>query len=74
MAMLSVGKVPVKLWLIKVILNHTYPMILNIHTIFKQTLVIFTGKMKGSRDEMKKHAKSIGIQVASSVSAKKQIT
>ncbi len=32
--------------------------------------IIFTGKMSGSREEMKKHAKSIGIQVASSVSAK----
>ncbi|WXT99565.1 MAG: DNA ligase [Catillopecten margaritatus gill symbiont] len=32
--------------------------------------VVFTGKMQGSREEMKKHAKSIGIQVATSVSAK----
>jgi len=32
--------------------------------------IIFTGKMSGSRDEMKKHAKSIGIQVVNSVSAK----
>jgi len=32
--------------------------------------IVFTGKMQGSRDEMKKHAKSIGIQVATSVSAK----
>ncbi|BAS67416.1 BRCT domain-containing protein [Bathymodiolus septemdierum thioautotrophic gill symbiont] len=32
--------------------------------------IIFTGKMSASRDEMKKHAKSIGIQVVSSVNAK----
>ena len=32
--------------------------------------IIFTGKMSGSRDDMKKYAKSIGIQVVSSVSAK----
>ena len=32
--------------------------------------VVFTGKMSGSRDEMKKNAKSIGIQVVVSVSAK----
>ncbi|SFV87434.1 DNA ligase [hydrothermal vent metagenome] len=32
--------------------------------------VVFTGKMQGSRDKMKKYAKSIGIQVATSVSAK----
>jgi NAD-dependent DNA ligase (contains BRCT domain type II) len=32
--------------------------------------IIFTGKMSGSREEMKKQAKSIGIQVVSSVSAK----
>jgi len=32
--------------------------------------IIFTGKMSGSREDMKKHAKSIGIQVVSSVSAK----
>jgi len=32
--------------------------------------IIFTGKMCGSREEMKKHAKSIGIQVVGSVSAK----
>jgi DNA ligase (NAD+) len=32
--------------------------------------IIFTGKMSGSREQMKKHAKSIGIQVFSSVSAK----
>lgn len=31
--------------------------------------VVFTGKMHTSRDQMKKHAKSIGIQVASSVSS-----
>ncbi|MCS5589169.1 MAG: DNA ligase, partial [Candidatus Thioglobus sp.] len=32
--------------------------------------IIFTGKMSSPREEMKKHAKSIGIQVVSSVSAK----
>ena len=32
--------------------------------------IIFTGKMSGSREEMKKYAKSIGIQVVNSVSAK----
>ncbi|SMN16986.1 DNA ligase [uncultured Candidatus Thioglobus sp.] len=32
--------------------------------------VVFTGRMKGSRDEMKRHAKSIGIQVVSSVTGK----
>lgn len=32
--------------------------------------IIFTGKMNSPREEMKKHAKSIGIQVVSSVSAK----
>lgn len=32
--------------------------------------IVFTGKMNGSREEMKKYAKSIGIQVANSVSAK----
>lgn len=32
--------------------------------------IIFTGKMNGSREEMKKHAKSIGIKMVSSVSAK----
>lgn len=32
--------------------------------------IIFTGKMNGSREAIKKHAKSIGIQVVSSVSAK----
>ncbi|CAC9544630.1 DNA ligase (NAD(+)) (EC 6.5.1.2) [uncultured Gammaproteobacteria bacterium] len=32
--------------------------------------VVFTGKMQGSRDEMKKHAKSIGIQVVLSVTGK----
>ncbi len=32
--------------------------------------IIFTGNMSGSRDDMKKYAKSIGIQVVSSVSAK----
>ncbi len=29
--------------------------------------IVFTGKMSSSRDEMKKHAKSIGIKVLSSV-------
>jgi DNA ligase (NAD+) len=32
--------------------------------------IVFTGKMSGSRSEMKKNAKSIGIQVVVSVSAK----
>ncbi|KAA0454956.1 MAG: DNA ligase [Candidatus Thioglobus sp.] len=32
--------------------------------------VVFTGKMQSSREQMKKHAKSIGIQVVVSVSAK----
>jgi DNA ligase (NAD+) len=32
--------------------------------------IVFTGKMQGSRDDMKKHAKSIGIQVVSSVTGK----
>jgi BRCT domain type II-containing protein len=32
--------------------------------------VVFTGKMNGSRDKMKKKAKSIGIKVLVSVSAK----
>ena len=32
--------------------------------------VVFTGKMQNPRDEMKKHAKTIGIEVAASVSAK----
>ncbi|MDG2353585.1 MAG: helix-hairpin-helix domain-containing protein, partial [Gammaproteobacteria bacterium] len=32
--------------------------------------IIFTGKMSGSREAMKKQAKSIGIQVVSSISAK----
>ncbi len=32
--------------------------------------VVFTGKMQSSREQMKKHAKSIGIQVVTSVSAK----
>ncbi len=39
------------------------------HALFDKK-VVFTGKMSGSRDAMKKHAKSIGIQVASSVSTK----
>jgi DNA ligase (NAD+) len=32
--------------------------------------VVFSGKMKGSRSDMKKYASSIGIQVSSSVSSK----
>lgn len=32
--------------------------------------IVFTGKMSSSRDDMKKYAKSIGIQVVSSISAK----
>jgi DNA ligase (NAD+) len=32
--------------------------------------LVFTGKMQGSREQMKKHAKSIGIQVLTSVNAK----
>ncbi len=32
--------------------------------------IVFTGKMQGVREEMKKHAKSIGIQVVSSVTSK----
>jgi len=39
------------------------------HDLFGKK-IIFTGKMSGSREAMKKHAKSIGIQVVSSVSAK----
>ena len=39
------------------------------HALFGKK-VVFTGKMAGSRDEMKKHAKSIGIEVTTSVSAK----
>ncbi len=39
------------------------------HDLFGKK-IIFTGKMSSSRDEMKKYAKSIGIQVVSSVSAK----
>ena len=39
------------------------------HELFDKKIV-FTGKMDGSREEMKKYAKSIGIQVANSVSAK----
>ena len=39
------------------------------HDLFGKK-IIFTGKMSGSREVMKKHAKSIGIQVVSSVSAK----
>ncbi len=32
--------------------------------------VVFTGKMSHSRDDMKKHAKSIGIKVSTTISAK----
>ncbi|MBE8189802.1 MAG: DNA ligase [Candidatus Thioglobus sp.] len=39
------------------------------HSLFGKKLV-FTGKMSSSRDLMKKHAKSIGIKVVASVSAK----
>ncbi len=39
------------------------------HALFGKK-VVFTGKMQGSRDEMKRHAKSIGINVLNSVSAK----
>jgi DNA ligase (NAD+) len=39
------------------------------HILFSKRLV-FTGKMQGSRSEMKKHATSIGVQVSSSVSSK----
>jgi DNA ligase (NAD+) len=39
------------------------------HALFGKK-VVFTGKMAGSRDEMKKYAKSIGIVVATTVSAK----
>ena len=39
------------------------------HSLFGKKIV-FTGKMHGSRDDMKKHAKSIGIQVVSSVTGK----
>ncbi|WP_369177477.1 helix-hairpin-helix domain-containing protein [Candidatus Thiodubiliella endoseptemdiera] len=43
-------------------------------TDFSHTLadkkIIFTGKMSNSREEMKKYAKSIGIKVVSSISAK----
>ncbi len=39
------------------------------HPLFGKKIV-FTGKMKDSRDAMKKHAKSLGIQISNSVSAK----
>jgi DNA ligase (NAD+) len=39
------------------------------HVLFGKKIV-FTGKMQGSRDKMKKHAKSIGIKILTSVSAK----
>ena len=37
---------------------------------FSGKKIIFTGKMSGSREAMKKRAKSIGIKMVSSVSAK----
>ncbi|MDC9715251.1 MAG: helix-hairpin-helix domain-containing protein [Gammaproteobacteria bacterium] len=37
---------------------------------FSGKKIIFTGKMQSSRDEMKKYAKSIGVQVQSSVNTK----
>lgn len=39
------------------------------HELFDKKIV-FTGKMNHSRDDMKKHAKSIGIKVSTSISAK----
>ncbi len=39
------------------------------HELFDKKIV-FTGKMSRSRDEMKKHAKSIGIKVSTAISAK----
>ena len=39
----------------------------NSNSIFADKKIVFTGKMSTSRDEMKKHAKSIGIKVLSSV-------
>jgi len=39
----------------------------NSNSLLADTKIVFTGKMSTSRDEMKKHAKSIGIKVLSSV-------
>jgi DNA ligase (NAD+) len=39
------------------------------HELFDKKIV-FTGKMSHSRDDMKKHAKSIGIKVSTAISAK----
>ena len=40
----------------------------NSNSLLADKKIVFTGKMSSSRDEMKKHAKSIGIKVLSSVS------
>jgi len=42
----------------------------NLGHMFVGKKIVFTGKMSSSRDGMKKHAKSIGIDVATSVSSK----
>jgi len=39
----------------------------NFNPLLVDKKIVFTGKMSSSRDEMKKHAKSIGIKVLSSV-------
>jgi len=39
----------------------------NSNSLLTDKKIVFTGKMSSSRDEMKKHAKSIGIKVMSSV-------
>jgi len=39
----------------------------NSNSLLVDKKIVFTGKMSSSRDEMKKHAKSIGIKVLSSV-------
>jgi len=39
----------------------------NSNSLLMNKKIVFTGKMSSSRDEMKKHAKSIGIKVLSSV-------
>jgi len=39
----------------------------NSNSLLTDKKIVFTGKMSSSRDEMKKHAKSIGIKVLSSV-------
>jgi len=39
----------------------------NSNSLLMDKKIVFTGKMSSSRDEMKKHAKSIGIKVLSSV-------